>query len=47
MDSRVKQIGKVSMADYYAPESEILDVFDWDVVTYNQQKDITIWIPKE
>jgi hypothetical protein len=47
VDSRVKQIGNVSIADYYAPESEILDVLDWDVVTYNQQKDITIWIPKE
>jgi hypothetical protein len=46
-ESQVQQIGNVSIANYYIPESKILDVLDWDVVTYNQQIDITIWIPKE
>jgi hypothetical protein len=47
VDSQVRQIGNVVIVDYYVPETEILDVLDWDVIAYNIRIDITIWIPKE
>jgi hypothetical protein len=47
VDNGVRQTGGVSIEDYYKKAFEVPDGLDWDVVTYNQQKDITIWIPKE